>query len=603
MHDAPAFPFLREILLFLVLAGVLIPLLQRLRVNQVVGFLAAGVLLGPFGLGLWAERWPWLAHFTFPKLEGVAVLAELGVLFLMFMIGLELSIERLWALRRWVFGAGIAQLVASAAAICAVAWAFGNPLPVAGVLGGVLALSSTAVALQLLVENRQLGTPLGQGCFAVLMMQDLAVVPLLVLVGVLADVQHETGAQGLAGLGAATGLVLGSLAKAAVAVVVLAWVGRRLLRPLFRTLARGQQPDVFMALTLLATLSIAGLTAAAGLSMALGALLAGLLLAETEFRHEVEVTIEPFRGLLMGLFFMSVGMGIDLREIAASPWLVPASVLGLFAIKAAVLWVVLRAGGLSAGRAIEGGLLLGQGGEFAFVVLGVAMMQGLLPAAVGQFVLLVVALSLAVTPAAARLGHALGERVDRLTTAGAWPAPPGESEGRATGGADADGVGETLRGHVVIAGFGRIGEAIAGLLDARGVRWVALESDATPVTERRAHGMPVWFGNATRVELLARLRADEAAAIVLTMDQPASALHAVRAIRRAYPVLTVIARSRDEAHAAVLRDEGASVVIPETLEVSLQMSAVVLHAAGVPDAVAAAAIDAERERRIDALRG
>jgi CPA2 family monovalent cation:H+ antiporter-2 len=592
MHDAPAFPFLREILLFLVLAGVLIPLLQRLRVNQVVGFLAAGVALGPFGLGLWAERWPWLAHFTFPKLEGVAVLAELGVLFLMFMIGLELSLERLWALRRWVFGAGLAQLLASTAVIGALAWAFGNPWPAALVLGGVLALSSTAVALQLLIDRGRLGTPLGQACFSVLMMQDLAVVPLLVLVGVLAEVQRTTGMQGLAGLGEATGLVLGALAKAAVAVVAIAWFGRRLVRPVFRTLARGRQPDVFMALTLLATLSIAGLTAAAGLSMALGALLAGLLLSETEFRHEVEVTIEPFRGLLMGLFFMSVGMGIDVREIAAAPLLVPASVLGLFAIKAAVLWVVLRAGGLSQGRAIEGGLLLGQGGEFAFIVVGVATLQGLLPASTGQFMLLVVALSLAATPLAARLGHELGERIDRLRQAGARPEEP-----------DGGTAAEALRGHVVIAGFGRVGEAIAGLLDARGVRWVALETDATRVTDRRAHGAPVWFGNATRVELLARLHAGEAAAIVLTMDQPASALHALRAIRRQYPAVTVVARSRDEAHAAVLRDEGATVVIPETLEASLQISAVVLHAAGVPESVATAAIDAERERRIGALRG
>jgi CPA2 family monovalent cation:H+ antiporter-2 len=206
--------------------------------------------------------------------------------------------------------------------------------------------------------------------------------------------------------------------------------------------------------------------------------------------------------------------------------------------------------------------------------------------------LLVVALSLAATPLAARLGHELGERIDRLRQAGARPEEP-----------DGGTAAEALRGHVVIAGFGRVGEAIAGLLDARGVRWVALETDATRVTDRRAHGAPVWFGNATRVELLARLHAGEAAAIVLTMDQPASALHALRAIRREYPSVPVVARSRDEAHAAVLRDEGATVVILETLEASLQISVVVLQAAGVPDLVATAAIEAERERRIGALRG
>jgi len=234
--QSTAFPFLREILLYLVLAGVLIPLLQRLRINQVLGFLAAGTLLGPYGLGLWAGDLPWLAVFTFPKLEGVAVLAELGVLFLMFMIGLELSAERLWALRRWVLGAGVAQLLASAMVIGGVAWAFGNPWPVALVLGLVLALSSTAVVMQLLTERRELGTPLGQASFSVLMLQDLAVVPVLIVVGVLADV-HRAGGGGVElpqQVVDAAGEAMLSLGKAAVAVAVIAWGGRRLLRPLFR---------------------------------------------------------------------------------------------------------------------------------------------------------------------------------------------------------------------------------------------------------------------------------------------------------------------------------------------------------------------------------
>lgn len=590
MHDTPAFPFLREVLLFLVLAGVLIPLLQRLRVNQVVGFLAAGTLLGPFGLGRWADAHPWVATVTFPRLDGVAVLAELGVLFLMFMIGLELSAERLRSLRRWVFGAGVAQMVASAAAIGGLAWAFGNPWPVAVVLGAVLALSSTAVAMQLLVERRALGTAMGQACFAVLMLQDLAVVPLLVGVDVLADVHRAGSGDLVESLREATGRIAVALAKAALAVLAIGWIGRWVLRPLFAHLARERRPDVFMALTLLATLGIAGLTAAAGLSMALGALLAGLLLAETEFRHEIEVTIEPFRGLLMGLFFMSVGMGIDPAALASEPLLLPLSVVGLFAIKGAVLWAVLRAGGLGAGRATEAALLLGQGGEFAFIVVGAAMLEGLLSAATGQFMLLVVGLSLLVTPAAARLGHALGERLERRQSAGACadrslPETPGGS------------------GHVVIAGFGRVGQTLAALLDAQGLRWVAVESDAVLVAERRARGAPVWYGDATRPDLLARLHAGAAAAIVLTMDQPASALHALRAVRRVHRQVPVVARSRDEAHAAVLRDEGATVVIPETLEAGLQIASVVLQQAGVPEAVAVALVDAERERRIGVLRG
>jgi CPA2 family monovalent cation:H+ antiporter-2 len=363
------------------------------------------------------------------------------------------------------------------------------------------------------------------------------------------------------------------------------------IQPLFHALARRRQPDVFMALTLLATLGIAGLTAAAGLSMALGALLAGLLLAETEFRHEVEVTIEPFRGLLMGLFFMSVGMGIDLHAVLSSPLWVPLSVVGLFAIKAAVVIAVFRTGGLSWGRAVEGGLLLGQGGEFAFIVVGVAMGAGLMPEPVGRFMLLVVGLSLVATPFVARLGRVLGERIDGdRVRAIAAEAPVADD-------------GEPRAGHVVIAGFGRVGETLASILDARGVRWVALETDATRVSDRRARGLPVWFGNATRGELLERVHAGSAAAIVLTMDQPGSALQALRAIRALHPDVPVFARSRDEAHAAVLRDQGATVVIPETLEASLQLSGFVLQAVGVDEVTAGSVVDAEREARIGRLRG
>jgi CPA2 family monovalent cation:H+ antiporter-2 len=593
VHESSPFQFLREILLFLALAGVLIPLLQRLRVNQVLGFLAAGTLLGPFGLGLWAERVPALAWVTFPRLEGVEVLAELGVLFLMFMIGLELSAERLWALRRWVFGAGVAQLLASAAAIGAVAWAWGNPGPVALLLGGVLALSSTAVVMQLLGERRALGTPLGQACFSVLMLQDLAVVPLLILVGVIAE-GARSGAQLGGGWAAVGGVVAFALLKAGGAVALIWLVGRRVVRPVFLTFAARRQPDVFMALVLLSTLSIAGLTAAAGLSMALGALLAGLLLSETEFRHEVEVTIEPFRGLLMGLFFMSVGMAVDVREVFASPLWLLLSVLGLFAIKAAVVVAVFRIGGLGWGRALEGGLLLGQGGEFAFIVVGVAMTAGAIPQPVGQFMLLVVGLSLFATPFVARLGRTLGDRVAARVRAGAaYPGPADDPP---------DAVGSVGR-HVVIAGFGRVGETVARMLSERAIPWVALETDAVRVADRRAQGLPVWFGNATRGDLLERVHAGAAVAIVLTMDQPASALQALRAIRREFPAVPVIARSRDEPHAAVLRDEGATVVIPETLEASLQIVAHALQAAGLDEASVVAAVDAERDRRIGALRG
>ncbi|MGV8898496.1 MAG: cation:proton antiporter [Burkholderiaceae bacterium] len=578
MEEQHALPFLRETLLFLALAGILIPLLQSWRVNQILGFLAVGVLVGPFGLGLWAAEVHWLEYFTFPRREGVAALAELGVLFLMFMIGLELSAARLWELRRWVFGAGTAQVCISALALGGVTYLFGNTINTAVVLGLVLALSSTAVAMQLMTEQRTLGTPLGQSVFSILMMQDLVVVPLLILVGILAKGQTE-GVFALAGL---------TLLKSVGVIVLIYLLGRRVIRPLFSSFAKQGRPDVFMALTLLSTLGIAGLTALAGLSMALGAFLAGLLLAETEFKHEVEVTIEPFKGLLMGLFFMSVGLGIDLREIAQAPLWLPLSLLGLFAIKALVLTVILKVGGFQWGRALEGGLLLGQGGEFAFIVVGYAMMTKLIEPALGQFVMLVVGLSLFATPMAAKAGRLFGDwweerhrkPIDYLNDT--WPEP--------------------TAGLVIIAGFGRVGQLLGHILGTQGIRFIALENNAHLVAELHPIGVPVYFGDAARAELLRKVHADQAAAIVLTMDHPASALHAVKAIRREYPQLPVFARSRDENQARMLKKAGATLVIPETLESGLQLSSFVLQKLGIAESSALQVIQDERERRIAALQ-
>lgn len=580
MQEHQALPHLREILLFLALAGILIPLLQRLRVNQILGFLMAGALVGPFGLGLWVRELPWLDYLTFTRDEGVAALAELGVLFMMFMIGLQLSTERLWALRRWVFGAGIAQVVVTAICIGGVVYLFGQRLEVAVVLGLVLSLSSTAVVMQMMTQERSLGSSLGQASFSILMLQDLAVVPLLVLIGVLATGQSD-------GLPTLVGL---ALLKSLVAIVLIYLLGRRVIRPLFRSLVKQRQPDVFMALTLLSSLGIAGLTAAAGLSMALGAFLAGLLLAETEFRHEVEVTIDPFKGLLMGLFFMSVGMGIDLRAIAHSPLLAPSAVLSLLVVKAAVLAVVYRSGGFSWGRAVEGGLLMGQGGEFAFIVIGYALATKLLEPALGQFTMLVVGLSLFATPFAARAGRVFAEWWERHD----W----GHADK-----VNAASVEKVVRGQVIIVGFGRIGHQLAQLLDAQGVVYLAIENDAHRVAEMHAQGMPIYFGDASRAELLSKVHAAHASAIVLTMDHPASTLNVTKVIHREYPHLPLFARARDEKHALALKKAGATVVIPETLESGLQLSASVLRTVGIDQGTTDRLIQQERDRRLMAFDG
>lgn len=573
MQEQHAFPFLREILLFLILSGILIPILQRLRINQVIGFLAVGTLVGPFGLGLLAGELPWLAFLTFPRDQGIAALAEIGVLFLMFMIGLELSAARLWAMRRWVFGAGTAQVLASAALVGGVLLlAYGLDAQAALVVGLVLSLSSTAVVMQLLAQQGATGSPLGQAAFAILMLQDLAVVPILLLIGALG---------GGSGGDSVAVLALTTLLKAGIAITLIYLVGGRVVHKLFRAFAEHRQPDVFMALILLSTFGIAGLSAAAGLSMALGAMIAGLLLAETEFKHEVELMVEPFKGLLMGLFFMTVGMSIDTRQILAAPLLLVASLAGLVLLKALVTASLLRIGGQPWSRALEGGLLLGQGGEFAFVAIGYAMSARVLDPALGGQVMLVVGLSLFITPLLARLGRAIGERGEHARN---------EHAAEADNGALA-----SARGRVIIAGFGRVGQQLGKLLGEQNIPFVAFECDAKLVSKLHAEGQPVYFGNAARPELLRRVHADEAPAIVLTMDHPASSMQAVRGIRREFPHARLFVRSRDEKHARALRLAGASVVVPETLEASLQLSAFVLEAMGLDARLVAGIVDHERD--------
>jgi CPA2 family monovalent cation:H+ antiporter-2 len=570
VQEHPAFPFLREILLFLTLAGILIPLLQRLRINQVLGFLAVGALLGPFGLGLLADRSPWLQYLTFPRAEGVDALAELGVLFLMFMIGLELSAARLWSMRRWVFGAGSAQVCLCAGAIAAALLLLGQRSETAIILGLMLSLSSTAVVMQLMTEQHTTNTRLGQETFSILMLQDLAVVPLLILIGVMSK-----GASG-----SIASLLLVTVAKAGAAIAVIYLLGGRVIRPLFRAFARRHQPDVFMALILLTTLGIGGLAAAAGLSMALGALIAGLLLAETEFKHEVELMIEPFRGLLMGLFFMTVGMAMDVRQIGNAPLMLGAAVCGLIATKAVVVMLLFRLGGLHWGRAIEAGLLLGQGGEFAFIMIGYAIDGGLVDTLLGQRTMLVVGLSLILTPLLAQIGRNIGDQWEKRLHAHAAQRDDGELA--------------AVRGHIIIAGYGRVGQMLGKLLDQVSIPYVAFESDARLASELHQKGFPVYFGNAARAELLRRVHAEEAPAIVLTMDHPASALQAVRGIRHQFPHIPLFARARDEKQAALLKTAGATVVVPETLEASLQLSSFVLASLGLKELEVASIVDEER---------
>lgn len=574
-HDS-SLPYLRESLLFLALAGVLIPVLKRYRISPVFGFLALGALLGPFGLGSLVPATSPFAYLTFPRMEGVLALAELGVLFLMFSIGLELSFERLAAMRRWVLGAGIAQMLVTGLVIAGVATVFGNSVPTSLIIGFALAFSSTALVMQLLAERQEAATHHGRAVFGVLLLQDLAVVPLLVL----ADVFSNGGPDVFMRAGLA-------MFKGVAAVVIIYVVGRKVVRPVFHAVVLPGQPDAFFALTVLTTLSIASLTWMAGLSMALGAFLAGLLLAETEYRHEIEASIESFRGLLLGLFFFSIGMGFDFRALAREPIFLPASVLGLFLVKSVVLVPILRWSGLDLRRSIIASALLGQAGEFGFVVVAAGILSGLIPREVGQFMLLIIGLSLFATPLVDRFGRWIAARVAAR-----------DSQRMQESALDEEEIVD-LDGHVVIAGYGRVGRMLGHLMAHAGLHFVAIDHDPDVVARERARGDQIHFGDASRPELLKRFHLERAIAVIVTMNHPAHTLRTVRALRREYPQMSILARAHDREHARRLRAEGANVAIPETLESTMRLGALALETAGIRAEQIEAAVEAERQRALN----
>lgn len=560
---------LQEAVVFLAAAALVIPTARRFKVSPVLGFLLVGLAVGPNGLARVAEEHTWLRHVLITDVDGVRALAELGVVFLLFMIGLELSIGRLWAMRRAVFVMGSAQILLTGLVIGLIAHGFGNSVEASVVLGICLALSSTAIVMQLLTEQGRFGTAVGRGSFAVLLAQDLAVVPLLFVVASL-------GAKSGGSVAAALGLAVG---EAVLAVVLILGIGRLLVRPIFRHVSGLHVPELFMAVTLLIIITTAAATHAAGLSAALGAFLAGLVLADTEYRHEIEVNIEPFKGLLLGLFFMSVGMFINLAEILSEPWWILLSVGGLFAIKAAVLTGIALLTGFSRGQAVEMGLLLGQGGEFAFVVVALAVSLALIPVSTAQFMLIVVGATMFLTPLVARLARGLGQAVD----ARAAPAAGREVD-----------IDPELRDHVIIVGYGRTGRLLAQLLDRQHVAHVALDLDAAHVAGLRARGAPVFLGDASRAAMLEKMRLASAAALVISPDDPEAAGRVLLAARRIARDLPILVRARDRDHAAELLAQGATQVVPEVLEAGLQLGQLMLEHVGLPSDAARDLVEAER---------
>lgn len=549
---------LLEVLIFLGAAIVTVALFRRLRITPLLGYLTAGVLIGPHVLGLLQES---------PETE---LLAEFGVIFLLFAIGLELPIGRLKTMRRHIFGLGLAQVAITSAVIGLIAYFAGiGNAPVALLLGGALALSSTATVLQLLVERNEAASRHGRVAIGVLLFQDLAVVPLLALVPL---------------LGPASGGLLEALAlagaKALAAVAAILIIGRLLLRRLLAVVARARVAELFTATCLLIVLATGMATAAAGMSMALGAFLAGLVLADSEYRHQVEADIQPFRGLFLGLFFITVGMAIDLPLVGAQAGLVIGLCLALILGKAAIIVALALLYRQPLSLAVRVGLMLAQGGEFAFVLLALGIHEGVLASEVAQPAAAAVALSMILTPGLAWLGGLADEALERQR------APTGDLAEDA----------QDLRDHVLIAGFGRVGRIVAHIMESHNLPYLALDLDVRRVEQARRRGLPVYYGDASRLDVLLAAGAQRARLAVVTLDQAVPAERAVTLLRQHCPNIAVVVRGRDSAHRIRLEQAGATHVVPEVVEASLQLGAASLRLAGTgPEAIDASLSELRRD--------
>jgi monovalent cation:H+ antiporter-2, CPA2 family len=548
----------REPLVILIAAAVVVPLLHRLKISPVLGFIICGIVLGPSVLGALGTDIPILRWLAIQDREAIAPVAELGIMFLLFAIGLELSFERLLLLRRIVFGLGSVQLFASAAIIGAlIHFIFDLDVVASAILGLALGLSSTAVVIQTLVERGQMARPEGRAAFGVLLFQDLAVVPVLFGVSMMAPDR----------LGAGVGGLLQALLGAAIAVGIVIVIGRVGLRPLFRQAARTGSSEIFMALCLLVVLGIGLITAAAGLSMALGAFLAGLLLAETEYRREVETTIEPFKGLLLGVFLVSIGMSVDVGQLVSAPLPIIIAVVLLISIKAGIVALVGPLFGVRRLAAWQAGLVTGPGGEFAFVVLGVAVSYSLISQPSADFALLVTTVSMCLIPLLASLGAQRATRMERHREPDTHEATVDLQEDT---------------GHVIVAGYGRVGQTVVDLLEHHKVAYAAIDANPDNTARARRSGRRVYFGNASKPDMLKACGLDRASALVVTMDGGTSVDDVVAAVHRERPDLPIICRARDANHAGHLYALGVREAVPETFEASLQLGEALLVEVGVP---------------------
>ncbi len=538
-------PFLYTLVILLAAAVVAVPVAKRFGFGSVLGYLGAGLIIGPAGLRLVTD------------VESIAQVSELGVVMLLFLIGLELRPARLWVMRRSVLGLGAAQVVVTAAVLALAGHAFGLAWATAVVVGFGLALSSTAIVLPMLAERELLATRAGRDAFSVLLFQDLAVIPAVALLPL-----FDGGISGVTAM--APGQVWLAVGKGIAAVLVVLIGGRFLIRPIFRAVEGAKAPEIFTATALVIVMGTAALVSLVGLSMSLGAFMAGVLLSDSEYRHELQADIEPFEGLLLGVFFISVGMGADLALLVERPLPILAGVVLLLAIKMAIAFALARISGQKMGDAMRFAVALAQAGEFGFVLFGAAVTVHVMTAEQSQAAMLVVTLSMVASP----LLFALEER---------WLAPRLERRRQEREFDAIDGAPTP----VIIAGFGRMGQIVGRILRLRRIPYTALDNHIEQIDLVRRFGNKAYYGDPTRLDVLRAAGAAEAKVIVVALEPIADSLKVVEHVKRQFPNLAIVARARNRRHAHLLMDQGVTHIVRETFYSSLRLTEQVLEELGI----------------------
>lgn len=562
MHGEILSPVMSDALVILGAAGIIIPVFARFRITPVIGFIMVGLLVGPFGLGRLVGDFSWLSHVTINETERLEPFAEFGIVLLLFTIGLELSFNRLWEMRKLVFGLGALELIIIGSVLALGISFLGQYWTGAMALGLALALSSTALVLPIAGTN----TPVGRAALSMLLFEDIAIVPIIFMLGALAPFAQSDGLTGL----------FETLWTGLLVVLAMMVVGRFGLPKLFAQAARTKSPELFLSISLLVIIGASLATSMVGLSPIVGALIAGLLIAETEYNDEVEHIIEPFKGLALGVFLITVGMSIDLVWLWDNIGSVALATVLVLTLKATVTSVLLRLMGARRSTATETGILMASPSETTLIVLTAAASALLIDTDTAQFWKVVTAIGLTVTPLLAKLGSHVGTRVDPVADLSEVDGDPDSA-------------------HAIIIGFGRVGRLVAQMLDRHDQPYIGIDASPDLVEKARRNGYTAVFGNVLRENALEKLGIENATAVILTMDEHILAQKLVKRLRRRFPDLPIIARARDSVHAAELYRCGASTAVPETLESSLQLSEAVLSDLGVAAGPVIASIHEKRD--------